>query len=153
MLLLARVTGQYLQPLFVECTPGAAVRPTPTKVTQRFTELSLDEDETVEQDSALVVHSARVELVSAVHQLLAVARRQPFTLVTKLVRDVGVMRPVLKIAVLLGWQTGMEDRSLQASVTGLLDSCVAVGVTRAAPLADVGPSSRAVITHRKRCRS
>lgn len=124
MLLLARATGQYLQPLFVGCAPAvSAVKLAPTKATQRFTELP-DEDEDTARDSSSAAPqalSARSELVDAVHQVLALASRQPFTLVTQLVRDVGVMRPVLKIAVSLGWQSDREDQTLQTTVVSLLD--------------------------------
>lgn len=122
MLLLSRMTVQFLQPTFVQVSsttsPGVSITPK----TQRFTEITSSDDESSPRTPP---RPFSLELTTAVRALLDLATQQPFTLVTKLVRDVGVMRPVLKIAVSLGWNRKEEyEVALRKPVLKLLDSFV-----------------------------
>lgn len=129
MLLLSRMTVQFLQPSFADVSPAPAPKPSSASIstTERFTELPSSDDEAAPSNAARPAPpnaAALARLTAAVAAVLQLAVRQPFTLVTRFVRDVGIMRPVFRIAIGLGWRDdGRADEPTKALVLGLLDSC------------------------------
>ena len=124
--LLSHTITHVLQPLFVRAYPPPPPPPTPPTASSfasssRFTEILPDEKPT---ESELASRArAKDELELALARVLTLAVIRPVTDVGKLVRDGGVVRSVLKMAVAVGWdQEARED--LKRLVWRVLDSFV-----------------------------
>jgi hypothetical protein len=122
--LLSHTITHVLQPLFVRAFPPSLTPPPPTgpssfASTSRFTEILPEVELTAAELDARERVKEELELTLA--RVLNLAVTRPLTDVGKLVRDGGVVRSVLKMAVALGWDTKPKE-DLQRLVQRVLDS-------------------------------
>ena len=124
--LLSHTITHVLQPLFARAfppPPAPTPPPTPSSFasSSRFTEILPEVTPTASQVAAR--ERAKEELELALARVLTLAVIRPVTDVGRLVRDGGVVRSVLKMAVAVGWDEPKRD-DLQRLVHRVLDSYV-----------------------------
>lgn len=121
MTLFSHALSHVVQPLFQLVYPAtrAAAGPPPPSPTSsassRFTELPPDDSTGTSASRPSV--EATLLLASSLDRILLLAVVRPITDVGKLVRDGGVLRSVLRMAVAVGWEERQgEAASLEGEV-------------------------------------